>query len=250
MAVDFIEPTKEIAATIKRTTGHEAGSSFGANGQSYSHISQGAPFQIVFSADDARSRELVVHGITEPKKRFIYTIGELVLWKKPANFVDGAEMFEAVAFAKLSICNPAETFHRVTAVEAVRSLSVHEGMQPKGAEAANVTPADESCDDDLAPVAISQLLSNEPASRWLMPQELDNPSRQGAAPPKSRRRRRGGAGLYKISERVGGSRDHRALRLRRSKPELDRMDTFSAGIWQSARPTIGVASLTSRVPTA
>ncbi|MCA6108022.1 hypothetical protein [Bradyrhizobium cenepequi] len=60
-------------------------------------------------------------------------------------------------------------------------------MQPKGVEGANITRADqyESGYDELAFVAISQLVGDEAASCWLMPRELDNTIRQCGAQLKS-----------------------------------------------------------------
>ncbi|XIA67592.1 hypothetical protein ACFIOY_19580 [Bradyrhizobium sp. TZ2] len=44
VAAKFTEPTKEIVAIVKRTPGHEAALSFGANGQCYSQITQARSF--------------------------------------------------------------------------------------------------------------------------------------------------------------------------------------------------------------
>ncbi|WP_082637764.1 molybdate ABC transporter substrate-binding protein [Bradyrhizobium retamae] len=170
-----------MVASIKRTPGHQAALSFGANGQCHSQIMQGASFQIFLSAEGARPKELVVDGIAVPESRLICNTGKLVLWKKPAVFVNGAEMSKSVAFAELSICNPATTLYDVVAVEAVSSPGVYETIHPKGVEGENITRADqyEAGYDELA------FVDNEAASRWLMRQELDRPIRRGAAPLKS-----------------------------------------------------------------
>ncbi len=57
VAANFTEPAKEIAQAFKRKTGHEAVLSFGATGQFYTQITQGAPFQVFLSADQATAEE-------------------------------------------------------------------------------------------------------------------------------------------------------------------------------------------------
>ena len=45
VAANFTEAAREIAAAFKAKTGHEAVFSFGATGQFYTQITQGAPFR-------------------------------------------------------------------------------------------------------------------------------------------------------------------------------------------------------------
>jgi ABC-type molybdate transport system substrate-binding protein len=46
VAANFTEPAKEIAQLFQSNTGHQAILSFGATGQFYTQITQGAPFQV------------------------------------------------------------------------------------------------------------------------------------------------------------------------------------------------------------
>ena len=130
VAANFTEPAKEIAAVFKQKTGHDAVLSFGSSGQFYSQITQGAPFQVFLSADDARPKKLVEDGLAVPESRFTYAIGKLVLWSRTANFVKGAETLKAATFAKLSICNPAAAPYGAAAVEAMKSLHIYETIHP------------------------------------------------------------------------------------------------------------------------
>ena len=82
VAANFTEAAREIAAAFKAKTGHEAVLSFGASGQFYTQITQGAPFQVFLSADDARPKKLTEEGLAVPGSRFSYAIGKLVLWSK------------------------------------------------------------------------------------------------------------------------------------------------------------------------
>lgn len=188
VAANFTEAAKEIAAAFRAKTGHEAVLSFGASGQFYTQITQGAPFQILLSADDARPKRLVDEGLAVPDSRFTYAIGKLVLWSKTPGLVKGEETLKAASFAKLSICNPAAAPYGAAAIEAMKSLKVFETLQPKFVEGATITQAYqfvETGNAELGFVALSQLTGPETGSRWLVPQELYSPIRQDAVLLKS-----------------------------------------------------------------
>jgi molybdate transport system substrate-binding protein len=188
VAANFTEAAKEIAAAFKAKTGHEAVLSFGATGQFYTQITQGAPFQILLSADDARPKKLVDDGLAVMDSRFTYAIGKLVLWSKMPGLVKGEETLKAASFAKLSICNPAAAPYGAAAIEAMQSLKVFEALQPRLVEGATITQAYqfvETGNAELGFVALSQLTGPETGSRWLVPQELYSPIRQDAVLLKS-----------------------------------------------------------------
>jgi molybdate transport system substrate-binding protein len=188
VAANFTEPAKEIAVAFKQRTGHDAVLSFGSSGQFYSQITQGAPFHVLLSADDARPKKLVEDGLAVPESRLTYAIGKLVLWSKTPDLVKGEETLKAAAFAKLSICSPAAAPYGAAAVEAMKSLHVYEALQPKLVEGATITQAYqfvETGNAELGFVALSQLKGNEAGSRWLVPQDLYSPIRQDAVLLKS-----------------------------------------------------------------
>src|SRR6266704_6235507 len=130
VAANFAEVANEIAAAFKAKTGHEAVLSFGTSGQFYTQITQGAPFQILLSADDARPKKLVEDGLAVPDSRFTYAIGKLVLWSKTPGFVKGEETLKAASFAKLSICNPAAAPYGAAAVETMKFLKLYDALKP------------------------------------------------------------------------------------------------------------------------
>jgi len=188
VAANFTEAAKEIAAAFRAKTGHEAVLSFGASGQFYTQITQGAPFQVFLSADDARPKKLVDDGLAAAGSRFTFAIGKLVLWSKTPGLVKGEETLKATSFAKLSICNPAAAPYGAAAVEAMKALKIYETLQPKLVEGATITQAYqfvETGNAELGFVALSQLTGTDTGSRWLVPQELYSPIRQDAVLLKS-----------------------------------------------------------------
>jgi molybdate transport system substrate-binding protein len=188
VAANFAEAAKEIAAAFRQKTGHEAVLSFGASGQFYTQITQGAPFEVFLSADETRPRNLVDDGLAVPDSRFTYAIGKLVLWSKTPGLVKGEDTLKAASFAKLAIINPVAAPYGAAAVETMKSLKVFESLQPKLVEGATITQAYqfiETGNAELGFVALSQLMGPETGSRWLVPQELYSPIRQDAVLLKS-----------------------------------------------------------------
>jgi molybdate transport system substrate-binding protein len=188
VAANFTEAAKEVAGAFKAKTGHEAVLSFGASGQFYTQITQGAPFQVLLSADAGRPKKLVDDGLAVTESRFTYAIGKLVLWSKTPDLVKGEETLRAASFAKLSICNPAAAPYGEAAVQAMKSLKIYEPLQPKLVEGATITQAYqfvETGNAELGFVALSQLTGPETGSRWVVPQELYSPIRQVAVLLKS-----------------------------------------------------------------
>lgn len=183
VAANFTDAAKEIAAAFKQKTGHEAVLSFGASGQFYTQIAQGAPFQVFLSADDSRPKKLVEDGLAIADSRFTYAIGKLVLWSKSPGIVTGEETLKNASFAKLSICNPAAAPYGLAAVETMKSLNLYDSLRPKLVEGATITQAYqfvETGNAELGFVALSQLTGSEAGSRWVVPQGLYNPIRQDA----------------------------------------------------------------------
>jgi len=188
VAANFTDAAREIAAAFKQKTGHDAVLSFGSAGQFYSQITQGAPFQVFLSADDARPKKLIEDGLAVSDSRFTYAIGKLVLWSKTANLVNGEQTLRAANFAKLAICNPVAAPYGAAAVQTMEALKLREALLPKIVEGATITQAYqfvETGNAELGFVALSQLTGVEAGSRWVVPQELYAPIRQDAVLLKS-----------------------------------------------------------------
>ena len=188
VAANFAEAAKEIAAAFKQKTGHDAVLSFGASGQFYTQITQGAPFEVFCRPTRPAAKKLVDDGLAVPDSRFTYAIGKLVLWSKTPDLVKGEATLKAAAFTKLSICSPVAAPYGAAAVETMKSLKVFKSLQPKLVEGATITQAYqfiETGNAELGFVALSQLAGPETGSRWLVPQELYSPIRQDAVLLKS-----------------------------------------------------------------
>ena len=79
-AADLNYALTEHAHQFERSTGHKVTLSFGASGNLFSQILNGAPVDLYFSADEEYPKNLVVAGIADGFSLKTYAIGHLVLW--------------------------------------------------------------------------------------------------------------------------------------------------------------------------
>jgi molybdate transport system substrate-binding protein len=183
VAANFTQPAKEIAALFKDKTGDEALLSFGASGNFYTQITQGAPFQVFLSADADRPKAAVDAGFAVADSRFTYAVGKLVLWSKSLDLTKGDDVLKANAFTKLSIANPKAAPYGAAAIEAMKSLGVYDAIEPKIVQGTSIAQAFQFVDTgnaELGFVALSQLSGVTAGSRWAPPQSLYAPIRQDA----------------------------------------------------------------------
>ncbi|TCT06799.1 molybdate ABC transporter substrate-binding protein [Aquabacter spiritensis] len=182
VAANFTGAAKEIAAAFAQKTGHEAVLSFGASGQFYAQITQGAPFQVFLSADEERPRKLVADGLAPAESRFTYAIGKLVLWSRTAGLVTGEATLRSGSFAKIAIANPAAAPYGAAAIETMKAVKLYEMLQPKIVQGNSIAQTFQFADTgnaELGFVALSQVI-DAAGSRWVVPQDLYTPIRQDA----------------------------------------------------------------------
>jgi molybdate transport system substrate-binding protein len=183
VAANFTDAAKEIGKAFKDKTGNDAIFSFGASGQLYTQISQGAPFQVFLSADAARPKKAVAEGYGVPGSTFTYAVGKLVLWSKKPGVVAGEETLKNGSFNKLSICDPKAAPYGQAAVETMQSLKLYQTLEPKLVQGANITQAFqfvETGNAEIGFVALSQVIGKNEGSQWLVPQDLYKPIKQDA----------------------------------------------------------------------
>lgn len=179
VAANYTAPVKEIAAAFEKKTGDKVNFSFGSTGQLYTQITQGAPFEALFAADDERPIQAETEGFGVPGSTFTYAVGTLVLWSAKPGLVDArGEVLKSGGFAKLSIANPKGAPYGAAAVEALKKLGLYEALEPKIVQGNNISQAHQfvaTGNADLGFVALSQVALDPSGSRWVVPQELYTP---------------------------------------------------------------------------
>ncbi len=172
VAANFIAPAKEIGAAFEKASGHKLRLSFGATGQFYAQITQGAPFEVFVAADKATPAKAVKEGHAVAGTEFTYSVGKLVLYSKSRDLVQGAVTLKDAKFAKIAIANPATAPYGAAAVEVMKELGVHEVLAPKIVQGNNIAQTFQFVDTGNAEVgfvALSQIALVEGGSRWIVP---------------------------------------------------------------------------------
>ena len=183
VAANFTDAANEIATAFAAATDHEAVLSFGATGQFYTQITQGAPFEVFLAADDERPTLAVTEGYGVDGSVFTYAIGQLVLYSAEEGKVTGAETLEAGDFQQIAIANPETAPYGKAAVETMQSLGVYDALQPKivqGQSIGQTFQFIETGNAELGFVALGQVSQTDAGSRWVVPQEHYEPIRQDA----------------------------------------------------------------------
>lgn len=183
VAANFTEPVKEIAEQFKEKTGHTATLSFGATGNFYNQIKNGAPFEVFLAADTARPTKTVEEGYAVKGTEFTYAIGTLVLWSSKEGLVKGEETLTDKAINHISYCNPDAAPYGKASVETMQSLKISDKIKDKLVEGQNISQAYQfvkTGNAEIGFVALSQVINEKGGSSWVVPQKYYNPIRQDA----------------------------------------------------------------------
>ena len=186
VAANFTAPMKLIAAEFEKDTGHKVLASFGSTGKFYAQIKNGAPFEVILTADDETPAKLVKENAAVAGTQFTYAVGKLVLWSSKPGLVDGAgDVLKKGQFEHLSLANPKLAPYGAAGIETLKAMGVFGAVQPKIVTAENITQAYQfisSGNAELGFVALSQVFKDGKVegSSWLVPANLYTPIRQDA----------------------------------------------------------------------
>ena len=187
VAANFSAPMKIIARDFERETGHKATLAFGATGQFYAQIRNGAPFAILLAADDATPIKLEKEGLGVIGSRFTYATGKLVLWSKKPSLVDAqADVLRNSPFDKIAIANPKLSPYGAAAMETLDAMGLRERIAPKTVEGSNIAQTFQFVASENAAlgfVALSQVVENgtiKEGSAWIVPASMHAPIKQDA----------------------------------------------------------------------
>lgn len=188
VAANFTAPMQKIAAAFEADTGHKAELSFGATGKFYAQITNGAPFQILLSADDTTPAKLEKDGKAVTQTRFTYAIGTLVLWSAQPGYVDAqGQILQTGDFKHLALANPKLAPYGLAATQAMDKLGLTAKLQPRWVQGENIAQTYQfvaTGNAQLGFVALSQVMVDgkiAQGSAWQVPAQLHEPIRQDAA---------------------------------------------------------------------
>lgn len=187
VAANFTAPIQAIARDFEHDTGHTLVASYGATGQFYAQIKNGAPFEVFLAADDSTPAKLEQEQATLPGSRFTYAIGKLALWSAKPGYVDAkGEVLNKGAFQHLSIANPKTAPYGLAATQVLDRLGLKDALAGRLVEGQNIGQAFQfvaTGNAELGFVALSQIYKDgkvSAGSAWIVPANLYEPIRQDA----------------------------------------------------------------------
>lgn len=188
VAANFAGPMEKLAAEFARDTGHKAIVASGATGKFYAQIRNGAPFEVLLSADDETPAKLEAEGQVVAGSRFTYAVGRLVLWSAKEGVVDaGGKVLQSGSYKHLSIANPKTAPYGAAAVATLHKLGLYDSVQPRIVQGENIAQAWQFASTgnaELGFVAQAQVWRDgkfTSGSGWIVPASMHDPIRQDAA---------------------------------------------------------------------
>lgn len=187
VAANFSAPMNAIAKEFSKDTGHQLLVSTGSSGKLYVQIKNGAPFEVLLSADSEIPARLEHEGLAVAGSRFTYATGALVLWSADPTLVDAqGQILRKNNFAKLAIADPKLAPYGKAALDALTALGQLDAVRSKFVTGENIAQTYQfvaSGNAELGFVAMSQVMKDgqlNSGSAWVVPQKLHAPIRQDA----------------------------------------------------------------------
>lgn len=187
VAANFTAPMQHIVPAFEKATGHKLVAAYGATGKFYAQIRNGAPFEVLLSADDETPARLARENAAVAATQFTYAKGKIVLWSAQSALVDEqGEVLKRGGFDHLALTNPKLAPYGMAAVEAMKALGLHEALAPKFVTGENLAQTYQFIKSGNAPlgfIALSQVMKDGKiveGSAWLVPTALYQPIKQDA----------------------------------------------------------------------
>jgi molybdate transport system substrate-binding protein len=183
VAANFAETAREIAQLFQKATGCRAVLSFASTRQLFTQITQDAPFEVLLAADQETPRKAVAAGLGLEDSVFTYAIGKIVLFSANLDLTNGEEVLHRGEFEKIAIANPLTAPYGTAALEAMKSLGLHERLAGKIVQGNNIAQTFQfvvTGNAELGFVALSQVGGKDAKSTWIVPDTLYSPIRQDA----------------------------------------------------------------------
>ena len=181
---------KEIVADFEKKTGNRVRLSLGSSGNFYAQLSNGAPFDVFFSADIGYPKKLEEAGLAEPGTLYMYAVGRIVIWVPKGSPIDvgslGIKALQHPSVKKIVIANPKHAPYGRAAVAAMEHYQIYEAVKDKLVLGENISQTAQFVQTggaDIGIIALSLAVAptmKESGTYWEMPLEAYPRLEQGA----------------------------------------------------------------------
>ena len=161
-AADLRYAMDEVVKEFKKTnSGANVEVIYGSSGNAFTQISNGAPFDLYFSADIVYPKKLKEAGLTlsDPK---LYAIGRIVLWSASLDISKGLSVLAGNPNIKIATANPEHAPYGQRSVEALKFYKLYEKVEKQLIFGENISQAAQFClsgNADAGLIALSLVLS-------------------------------------------------------------------------------------------
>ena len=187
VASNFSAPMQKIGPLYEKESGNKVIMSLGSTGGFYAQIKNGAPYQILLSADVETPNKLALEGFAIKETQFTYATGRLALWSAKENDVDAAgNILKSQPFEKLAMANPKLAPYGLAAIETLKALNLLSSLEGKIVQGDSIAQAYQfvvTQNAQLGFVALSQVFLDgkiSHGSAWIVPSHLHSPIHQDA----------------------------------------------------------------------
>jgi len=187
VAANFAPALRALAEAFEARHDGRIAIVVGSTGKLYAQAHHGAPFDVLFAADERRPVLLEQEGRARRGSRFTYAIGRLALWSPDTGRIDAAgRVLSEGRFRHLAIANPKLAPYGRAAQQVLEARGLWQTLRPRLVRGENVGQAWQfvhSGNAELGFVALSQLRQpGRPVSgsHWVVPQALYTPIVQQA----------------------------------------------------------------------
>src|SRR5258707_4871389 len=144
-AADLKFALDELDAQYQKQTGKKIDVSYGSSGNFFAQIQNGAPFDLLLSANIEYPRKLEAAGLAEPGTLYEYAVGRIVIWMPADAHADLAKLgWKALlqpGVERIAIANPEHAPYGRAAVAALRNAGVYEQVRRRLVYGENIAQA-------------------------------------------------------------------------------------------------------------
>ncbi|TQV73173.1 molybdate ABC transporter substrate-binding protein [Aliikangiella marina] len=186
VASNFLQPMKQIVAEYELSSAHKVNLITGSSGKLFAQIVNGAPFDLFFSADQDKVERLLKIGLADPKHRYTYAIGRLVVWSRNSAVHPDSHYLSKGKYNKLAMANPQLAPYGVAAREFLEELQLYDRLSTRIVMGENINQTFQfvfTQNAQIGLVALAQVISleeNLQGAYWVVPSDLHQPIAQDA----------------------------------------------------------------------
>lgn len=128
VAANFLSTLKALQPLFETQTGYTLSISSGSTGKLYAQIINGAPFDVLLSADRVYTRKLEEANKAIVGSRFVYATGRLVLWSRDGR-LDIDQQTLVGYTGRVAIANPKTAPYGLAAKQVIAKLGITEQLK-------------------------------------------------------------------------------------------------------------------------